>query len=462
MLVIGIAAHAQDESNMSIILLGNDEISDINVSDTFVASISPAINLVEAEFAGVPKDQKIDVYITCHKTGDPTIELRSAPKLDSKREEAFLAKLKALKPENTRLLDVPLLIRINAAEGVADVEDQFLHVKRKAAYEKAGLKQKYLLNKQWATEEVLPVIAAYESIVDDKFAGVKSFGSKVAATNFNGVADVAKLTSNNPDYWRAVMEMSPGNQLIPATKIFALVSQGQLDHAHRYLEMIAFVAAEEPKITGYLNELQWRLRVFDEELGKEVNKGIALHDAGKYKEAVALYQAILKDYPYSAWTLYEEYFSQNTMDMESGKIKTGNWTQWEAAKPKVYAASPMYSMDIRATNGKEAYLLFRRHEISTLFGKDADMLADMFEYAEIASDLGVNDFAAQLYWLTFTYGKDEMKDRSLHRYLYALEKLGVPQWKKSFEGDFDKIFKAIDKERQKAMEASEGYQSFEN
>ena len=54
-------------------------------------------------------------------------------------------------------------------------------------------------------------------------------------------------------------------------------------------------------------------------------------------------------------------------------------------------------MDIRASNGQEAYLLFRRQEINNLFEKKENLLKDVFEYADIASDLGVHDFAAQLF-----------------------------------------------------------------
>lgn len=119
----------------------------------------------------------------------------------------------------------------------------------------------------------------------------------------------------------------------------------------------------------------------------------------------------------------------------------------------------MYHMDVRASNGKEAYLLFRRQDTGSLFRKKGETLNDIFKYADIAMDLGVYDFAAQLFWFTATYGKED-NDVSLHRYLYCLDKLGVKNLKSNFKGDFQKIFKEIDKEKEKEMKNNDFYKSF--
>lgn len=456
-------SYAQVEPKMAIVLLGNDEISDVNVNDTFVNSVSPAIDIVKKEFQGIPPEQAVDVYITSHKSGPATIELHSNPKLDVKKEADIMAKLRAVKIENTKIVDMPLLIRLNGSQSQGSLESETLMAKRKAAYQVAGIKEKYELNKAWSANKVLPVLAAYQTIVDDKFAGVKGFGKMVAKTDFNRPVDVAGLTHNNPDFWRAVMEMDPSNQLIPATKIFALVSQGYIDYAHRYLEIISFFSDEKSKAGGYLEELNWRIDEFEKQVIAEVEKGIVEHDNGNYDKAIAIYTDILKLYPHSAWTQYELYYSQNARDMKSGAIPADDRKQWDTAKVKIYSSSPLYNLDVRASNGREAYLMYRRFEISTLFKTKGNTLNDTYEYADIALDLEVYDFAAHLFWLSFTYEKDEkLKERSLHRYLYTLEKLGAGQWKENFKGDFNKIFKKIDTEKKKAMETSKAYKTFKN
>jgi tetratricopeptide (TPR) repeat protein len=333
--------------------------------------------------------------------------------------------------------------------------------KRDKEYYKASLAQKYELNKKWVIEEVLPALSGYETIVDDKFAGVKSFGELVAATDFNKVQDIDKLTSSNPDYWRAVMEMEPQNQLIPATKVFMLVSQGYFDYASRYVEMLTHFSRPENEATRYLEEFTQRMKAFDDELNAGIAKGIAEHDNGHYDKAIKIYNELLKSYPNSAWALYEVYYSKNTVKIKSGTDEPTGRKDWDVAKIGIYKCDPLYNMDVRASNSKEGYLLFRRQEISKLFKFQSMWVKDVYTYADIALDLGVKDFAAQLFWISFTFTEDDVaKDKALHRYLYTLERLGVPQWKSQFKGDYDVIFKSIDEERQKAMEDSFGYKAF--
>jgi len=452
---------AQAEPEIALILLGNDHISEVNTdTDKFIKSFSPVMDLIKTEFKSFAKSQSADVFITVHKAGLPTLKLQSKPQLDKKTEISFLSKLSAIKLENTKLVDMPMLVRVNGPKNAEEgVERYMLHVIRSEEYKQASLKQKYELNRKWATREVLPVLAAYE-IAAEKFEGVSNFGKTVAAADFSKPQDIEKMTGRNPDYWRAVMEMGRGNQLIPITKIFMLASQGYLDSAERYSEIISMYTTTESAANLYLEEFNWRMRVLSEDLTKEVDKGIAFHDKGEYEKALGVYEKVKQAYPYSAWNLYEIYFSKNAMDIVSGKVKAGDRTQWDEAKKGIYGASPLYNMDVIAATGKEAYLLFRRQQISSLFRTKGNTAKDTYEYADIALDLGVYDFAAQLFWLSFTFEKDEKAgERSLHRYLYVLEKLGVPQWKSNFKGDFDKIFKAIDKERQEAMEGSAVFKS---
>ncbi|MES2486513.1 MAG: hypothetical protein V4581_11290 [Bacteroidota bacterium] len=92
-----------------------------------------------------------------------------------------------------------------------------------------------------------------------------------------------------------------------------------------------------------------------------------------------------------------------------------------------------------------------------MFKDKSNRLNEIYEYADIAYDLEAYDFAAQFFWLTFSYGKDDVKTKSLGRYLYCLEKLGVKQWKEQFKGNWPDTFKAIDKEKDEAMKNSSMY-----
>jgi TPR repeat len=454
------------EPQLYIVLIDQNDLSDVNVDDSeaFAKGLSPVIDLLQQEFKDIPATQAVGVKVTLHKTGAPTYSFYSKPAIAKKREADFMAKAKKLTLPNTKLVDFNLFVALNSEDGK---HEEFFGFKsptdeRLEAYAAASLKEQVELNKKWAIEEVLPVLAAYGYRVDEKYAGVKGIGTQVAATNFGQPQDIDKLTGNNSLYWRAVMEMEPGNQLIPVTKIFSMVSQGEFDYAGQFGTLINIFSDEKTVTDAYIREWVWRKEQFNKKLEAEINKGIVLHDKGKYAEAIAVYKNVLKLYPASAWARYEIYFSQNALDLEKGKYEKDDRKLWDESKAAIYKLNPLYDMDVRASNGREAWLIERRMALQGVFKDSKNRLAEVYEYADIALDLGAVDFAAQFFWLTYTYGKDDFKKKSLARYLYCLEKLGVTQWKSQFEGDWPKAFADIDKEKDEAMKNSTMYKSMKN
>jgi len=462
LLITTLNSYSQTGPEITVNLLGNDRIAEVNLDqDKYINSIGALLDLMKTAFAGFPKDQKIAVLLVCHKAGKPTIELYSKPKINSDKEQAFLKDANALKFDNTKIVDLPVALGLNiAADGLGKEFKELVSPAEKARteYENASLREKYELNKAWAINEVLPVLSAYETIVDEKFAGVKNFGKLVAKTNFSTSQDIPTLTNNNADYWRAILEMNLGNQLISATNIFIYVSQGELDHAGRYLGMINYFSDPKSITDDYLTELTWRLQIFNQQLNIEIKKGINEHDKGNFKKATEIYDNVLAIYPNSAWASYELYYSKNSLDVKSGEKAVDNRSNWDAAKPGIYRADPLYTMDVRASNAKEGYLLFRRQQIDQLFKDKAQRLSDIYKYANIAMDLGVYDFAAQLFWFTFTNGQEA--DQSLGYFLYCIEKLGITNLKENFKGDWEKEFKKIEAEKEKEMKDDPMYKAF--
>ncbi|MBC7486207.1 MAG: hypothetical protein H7282_05610 [Cytophagaceae bacterium] len=458
---ISLSVLAQTEPKITLVLLANDKIADVNVDkEKYIQYIGALTDLMKKEFQGVPSDQKIILLFISHKEGKPTIELYSSPKLTNDKEKHALQELHAMSYENTKLVDFPMLIHVNHEKGTTEADFKGLllpYDKLKIEYENADLKKKYELNKAYAINEVIPVLSAYQMIVEDKFVGVKNIGKLAHKIDFTKPQDAYRLTSANPDYWRAVLEMNLGNQLIPATKIAMHFSQGELDIAMNYLKMVKFFSDPKTTTNDYLKEFAWRIDLFNKTLSTEIEKGIAEHDKGNYEKAIAVYTIILNDYPLSAWAQYELYFSQNALDLKNNKIKTEDRTGWDIAKIKVYKSNPLYGLDVRASNAKEGYLMYRRQEMSSLLKIKEEQLNDIYKYADIAMDLGVYDFAAQLFWYSFAYGKNEP---ALKKFLYCIEKLGVTNLKENFEGDFKKEFEKIDKEKEKEMKNSSFYKAF--
>lgn len=456
-------SQTEKETELSVLLLENDDITGVNVeSESFINAIAKFTDIIKDEFKIVADDQKIGILLVVHKEGKQSVEIHANPELSAEKQKQCLDKLNAVKLENTKYVDFPMLVMINSSvdDFSKDFKDLILPSDKIAnEYIEADLKKKYELNKAFATE-ILGLLSAFQVSVDDKFEGVKNFGKLVSVSNFNEQQNVAQMTNENDNYWRAIVEMSVGNQLIPITKIFMQVSQGEFDYATKFIEIVSAFSDPKSIPDRYLRELTDRLNVFDKELKKRIEEGIALHDSKEYEKALDVYNAILADYPYSAWTKYEVYFSQNEMSIESKKVEATDRTEWDIAKPTIYKCNPLYNMDVRANTGKEAYLMLRRAEVSDLFRDNKSGMQDVYKYADIAMDIEAYDFAAQLFWLSFTFNKKD-SDASF-KFLYCLDKMGVTKLKDLFKGDMEKEFKKIEKAKQKEMTESSVYKSFKN
>lgn len=459
-LLVSLTGFSQD-SKLTVAILGDQTIAEVNIdTDEFMTGIKALMDKVEEEGNALPGSYRLAVMVTLHKDAVADFEVYSKPMLDLDKVNAILKKLRAVKMGRAKFIDFPVAIGFNVGKNFEEIEIVSPYDKIVKEYEEADLAQKVLLNKQWAAEH-LPVLIAFESSVEDKFKGVKDFGVELSKLDFSKKQNIKSLTDNNHNYWRATMEMSSGNLIIPVTKILMLMSQGEFDYAYKFAEILPMFSENTTTATVYLREINQRLGIFDDLLQQEIGKGIVLHDKGSYDDAIAVYKAILSQYPNSAWTMYEVYFSENAKGVKEGKVKLEDRAEWDNAKIAIYSANPLYNMDIRANTGKEAYLLYRRFEMSTLFKNKDERLKDVFEYADIAMDLGVYDFAAQLFWLTANYDKDA-SEKSLLRYMYCLERLGIKDLKDNFNYDYQEAFITIEKEKEDVMKNSQAYQEMKN
>lgn len=449
----------EEASKVSVILLDHDDIAEVNVDqDPFLQSLSSIIDYFNDSLKEVPESQKVALQIVAHPKGETSITCFTSPKNES-LEDQIEEELKSTAIPNTKLVDFPILFTLNLKnvdetsvfEGFKDPIEA-----KRSEFKAADLGTKASLLKDFARNEALPVLSAYEVIVDDQFPGVKNFGKLVAKTDFSEEVDVFAMTDKNNDFWRANLEMEVGNQLIPLTKMYMLVSQGEFDYAMRYLEIVKMYSKSKSVSNKYLKELSWRMDQFYGELTKQVSSGIVQHDKQNYEQALKIYQNVLQAHPKSSWALYEHYFSMNQLQVKNKEITVDDHTNWNAIKGEIYAHNPVYDVEVHASNGEEAYVMFRRQEIQQLFRDSDKLLDDLFTYGEIATDLNAPALAAQIFWISATANK-EKQEKCIHYFLYCLDKLGNTEIKTNFKGDFDKIFKKLDAERAKQMKSSQAY-----
>jgi hypothetical protein len=400
---------------------------------------------------------------TFHKDKSPTYQVYACPALEDATIQSLIKGYESGATVLRSYLGDFAILYVAAIDGGCEEEDfilspEFIHPKAEAtaALEAADLAGKVELIKQWARQEVIPILATLELGVDIEFKGVRAMGHLLQNMDYEDGRTIISLTESNEDYWRALMEMEPRNHLISFSKIMLHIAKGEFDYVQPYIDLSNFFADPKSVPAYYLAELQWRLEIFKQDLNTQIQQGIALHDAKDYDEAIATYENLLKVYPNSAWLRYESYYSENA------KQESVDFKLWQDKKAWIYAANPLYHLDVHASNGAEGYRQFRRLKTQGLFKDRSSFIPDLFSYADIALDLEVNAFAAHLYWyLHTTIDAKKMDGRGpLKYYLYALHKMGITEFDKLFKEVKAADMKQIDKEREAAMKESTIYQSF--
>lgn len=465
LLFISFKSFAQSEVELSIQLLTPDVIAEATLNqDAFILWIKDVNSILEEELKKEEGNFDFALIITAHHDEDVSIDYHMRPQLMPKVVKRISSAVDKLDSPRTLYMDYSMFLVATVnnggdANGEFDPKPQMPWEKEKIVYDQLSLKDKIETTNQWLNEEVIPLLASFETSVEKQFSGVLAVGN-IADDQLYHKSSVDDLTENNFDYWQAVMEMSIGNQIIPLTKAAMHMANGEYDRAERLLFAIRFFMDEGtvpdalvPELTKYVRRIKAAIEV-------KVNAGIALHDDGKYKEAIEHYKKWLKVAPGSAWLQYELYLSEVSLveDMNSENMRK----IWDTHKPIIYGKDPLYPINAQMSSGKEAYDFMRRTEISSLFKSKEKLTEDIVSLAAIALDLEDYGLAAQLYWMMAPTIPDEYRDGRdfLNYYLYCLDKLGIEEIREVFDLDYDTIFAEIDEKLKEEMKESPFYNSF--
>jgi len=115
--------------------------------------------------------------------------------------------------------------------------------------------------------------------MDPKFEGVVKFGQTLQAISDETNVDIAKLTYQSENYWRAVLEMTPKNSSILFAHAHLHVARSETAYADAYFLLGSLTAGkshrtELDKYKRLRNELNKRA-------AREIDVGIKLHDQGE-------------------------------------------------------------------------------------------------------------------------------------------------------------------------------------
>lgn len=434
------------------------------------ATLSSWLKLVlttaEAALDAAPKPPALLVQITLRPGTSPQFELAGRPALPAAFAADLLARLSALADLHAPLCEVCVRVQ-TPGETASPLTEAATFVPRlfppdEAAlnhYLAADLATQYRDLRAWSRSYALPLLAHHAARSDVQYSGVVNTGRALTALAPDAPIDVARLTYRNPDYWRGVMEMAPGDLLVAALPAFLHAAAGDIDQASTLLGALHSFSRDNTLARHLLNELAARLGPFRRQLTTEVQRGVNFHDQGKFAEAIAQHGRTLAAYPNSAWARYELFFSTITRDGldTPKKVKRAN-KLWNESAPAIYRCNPLYTSQFGATRGKNVSALRDRLVLHRLTNKPpenpAERLGGLADAALRLEDYGT---AALVYWSALgttaelkglSFRDDQpialAKPDVLARYLYCLEKLGVPNWKGEFEGDFKAAFAQLD------------------
>lgn len=460
---------AQSEVELAVQLIIPDVIAEKCLDDTaFYTWLGTVSEEYEEQMKAQVGNFESLLLINLVDSGDVEFSLSCRPPIAEEVRTAILNKIRDRDNFNTKFGEYTFFIRAKVNKGAYKKTASFFppvvfpREKRIQKFQSLSLLEKTRYLKKWTDEEVIPVLALFQLEVDPKFEGVRGVGHIMDERKFEG-----KLTDNYLDtnylYWRAVLEMNKGNQLIPFSRICMHLSNEEWDIAHNYMEVTTLFAQKNSVASYYFEELKDLLKMLREQLHLEIKEGIKLHDQGKFEQAQLKYATLLRMVPKSAFLQYEAYLTESTMALGEGENGSSVRPIWDRYRDAIYQANPQYPSMAQANTGMEGYELVCRSMIKDLFKDKAGTKNDLLKYADLCIEVGDYSFAAHLYWWLFTYlGNDAYEGREmLNDFLYALHLAGEDQVITNFDGDFVDAFKQIEQRRKEIREADTMYQAFE-
>lgn len=425
--------------------------------DALVAWVKPVFAAVESQFAGETARRTVVVQVTLHPDRPAEVAIAGRPALKDAEIKALAEVADATKAPRSRIADC--VLRVVAKVNGGDPEENgplsprlpTPIERRLAEFRAATTPARLAMLKRWGRSEAIPLMAHLASGVDPKFVGVRNVGAALKRVGPEGPVDVAALTDRNPDYWRAMLEMAQGDPFVTAVRVALHAANGEIDSARRIARTLAPFDRHRSGFSALLGEFAAMADLFSEDVEARIREGIALNDAGKFDEALAAYDRVLKDYPKSAWAHYERYQTQQAKNLPGGALP-----DWDATRKAILESDPLYGSMARASSADELYDLLLRKETEDLFKDRTRSVRDLLRYADIAVDLGQPGFAALIYWNVASGVKPEdYANRDLiEDVLYCLERLGAKGIKENFKGDHAAEFARIDAERAKRKSES--------
>ncbi len=461
-----LAADDPKKVDVSVVFLTDMNVVEVDVDvEPLAAWVKPIIQAVESQFRDETRRRTVIVQVTLRPKGKAEVLVAGSPATTDEETGTLLKAADPAGAPRAKVVDCSFRVVAQINGGQPDEGFPPTHIletpdeRRIAEFRVADTPKRLAIMRRWSRQEAIPVLAAFAAHADPKFAGVRDLGKAIGGLDPGKPVGVAAVTDRSHDYWRAMLEMSPGIPLVPAIRVALHVADGEIDRARRVAQAVVPFDANKSGPSRILGDLRMMMDLFYKDLEARIGEGVKLHDQGRFADALKVYDAVLRDYPGSAWAHYERFHTRRSAAMARGASVDESHADWPEARAAILAADPLYPTLAVASGAEEMYRLVRRVEINSLFKDRTKRARDIVKYADISLDLGEYGFAAMLYWDALTAIKpDDYDHRNLLEYfLYCLDELGVKDIKDNFRGDHAAEFAKIKAERLRLKEENPAF-----
>lgn len=398
----------------------------------------------------------LQVQVTLNPRTAALWEWTASPVLPSSIEQRLAAALHDTGPPKTRVTPFCLRFGVHVSGGNTSSnppEPKLLspHEKRLTALQRATLLQKRQIIQDFVRSEALPLWPLLLNNAKPDAVGLTRLARRVRATDSQKVS-AAVLLDHDPSYYRALIEIPPGEPLVSAIHILWPLARGEFDLAWMYFKPVFFFTRRGSLAHAYLDDLFSYLRLFLDSLERQLRVAMELHDQTHFDEAIAIYDGILREYPCCSLAHYERWFSRFSRTKHqdgSEKQLEPLFVEWMETRKQVFGCHPLFALDAVTNTKPDQKKMLRRLHLRDLWTEPSNQdrqKEDYLRMGEIALDVGEWAIAAHVYFLASAIlTPEEFAERKiLSHFLFALEQLGVTELKLLFKGQHALDFAAIE------------------
>ena len=269
-----------------------------------------------------------------------------------------------------------------------------------------------------SSHQVLREYTERLAVMDPKFEGIVKFGEALQAINDETKVDVAKLTYQSKNYWRALLEMTPTDSSILFAHAHLHAARGETAYADAYFLLGSLTVgkshrAEFDKYKNLRNELNKRA-------SREIDTGIKLHDRKEYENAIEVYNRVIAEYPKCALAYYEKGLSYIMMGRDETNLKQKAMQMYaECRQRDPFFWKAYQGSDPNVTQKLQIYL----KQVHPFISGKQRTKEGFVAFAEGCEAMELYPFAAHARWKLTLIDSDHLQEH-IKKFLYLIEKCG--------------------------------------